>query len=40
MSAVARLDRYHFARQFKKATGLPPYQYVILRRLERAKLLL
>jgi AraC family transcriptional regulator len=25
------------ARQFKQATGLPPYQYVIMRRVERAK---
>src|SRR5262245_13011506 len=37
MAAVARLSVYHFARQFKKATGLPPHQYVILRRVERTK---
>src|SRR5262245_17424487 len=37
MAAAARLSPYHFARQFKHATGLPPYQYVILRRVERAK---
>ena len=37
MAAVARLSPYHFARQFKKATGLPPHQYVIVRRVERAK---
>jgi AraC family transcriptional regulator len=40
MAAVARLSVYHFARQFKVATGLPPHQYVILRRVERAKQLL
>ena len=40
MAAVARLSPYHFARQFKAATGLPPYQYVIARRVERAKGLL
>jgi AraC family transcriptional regulator len=40
MAAVARLSAYHFARQFKQATGLPPYQYVISRRVERAKQLL
>jgi AraC family transcriptional regulator len=34
------LSAYHFARQFKAATGLPPHQYVILRRVERAKQLL
>jgi AraC family transcriptional regulator len=37
MAAVARLSAYHFARQFKRATGLPPHQYLILRRVERAK---
>src|SRR5262245_56624502 len=37
IAAVARLRPYHFARQFKRATGLPPHQYVILRRVERAK---
>jgi len=40
MAAVARLSACHFARQFKVATGLPPHQYVILRRVERAKHLL
>src|SRR6516162_5064932 len=40
LAAVARLSVYHFARQFKAATGLPPYQYVIMRRVERAKELL
>jgi AraC family transcriptional regulator len=40
LAAVTRLSAYHFARQFKAATGLPPHQYVILRRVERAKQLL
>jgi AraC family transcriptional regulator len=40
LAAAARLSPYHFARQFKAATGLPPHQYVILRRVERAKHLL
>ena len=40
MAAVARLSLFHFARQFKAATGLPPHQYVIVRRVERARELL
>jgi AraC family transcriptional regulator len=40
MAAVVGLNLYHFARQFKAATGLPPHQYVIARRVERAKQLL
>jgi AraC family transcriptional regulator len=40
MAAAARLSVYHFARRFKAATGLPPHQYVIARRVERARQLL
>jgi AraC family transcriptional regulator len=40
LAAVARLSPYHFARQFKAATGLPPHQYVIVRRVKRAKQLM
>ena len=40
IAAVAGLNLYHFARQFRAAMGLPPYQYVITRRVERAKHLL
>jgi AraC family transcriptional regulator len=40
MAAVAHLSPYHFARQFKAATGLAPHQYVIARRVERAQHLL
>jgi AraC family transcriptional regulator len=40
MAAVVHLSPYHFARQFKAATGLPPHQYVIARRVERAQHLL
>jgi AraC family transcriptional regulator len=40
LAAVTRLSAYHFARQFKAAIGLPPHQYVIARRVERARQLL
>jgi AraC family transcriptional regulator len=40
MAAVARLSAYHFARQFKAATGQPPHRYVIMRRVDRAQQLL
>jgi AraC family transcriptional regulator len=40
MAAVAYLSPYHFARQFKSATGLPPHKYVVARRVERAQQLL
>jgi AraC family transcriptional regulator len=40
MAAAAHLSEYHFARQFKAATGVPPHQYVIERRVERAQQLL
>jgi AraC family transcriptional regulator len=40
MAAVVRLSPYHFVHQFKAATGLPPHQYVIVRRVERAQHLL
>jgi AraC family transcriptional regulator len=40
IAAVARLTPTYFVGQFKGATGLPPHQYVITRRVERAKQLL
>jgi AraC family transcriptional regulator len=40
MAAAAHLSPYHFARRFKAATGLPPHQYLIARRVERARHLL
>jgi AraC family transcriptional regulator len=40
MAAVARLSPNYFASQFQRATGLAPHQYVIGRRVERAKQLL
>ena len=40
MAAIARISPNYFAWQFKRATGLAPHQYVIARRVERAKQLL
>ena len=40
LAAVAYLSPYHFARLFKASTGFAPHQYVIGRRIERAKLFL
>jgi AraC family transcriptional regulator len=37
LAAVAHLSPYHFARQFKAATGLPPHRYLIALRIQRAK---
>jgi AraC family transcriptional regulator len=40
MADIARVSPNYFAWQFKRATGLPPHQYVLARRVERAKQLL
>jgi AraC family transcriptional regulator len=40
MAAVVCVSPYHFAHQFKAATGLPLHQYVIARRVARAQQLL
>jgi AraC family transcriptional regulator len=40
LAGVAHVSPYHFARLFKNSTGLPPHQYVIACRVERAKELL
>ena len=40
MAAEVALSPYYFARLFKQAAGISPHQYVIRRRVERAKQLL
>lgn len=40
LAQVAGLSPHRFAHNFKRATGLPPHQFVIHRRVERAKPLL
>lgn len=40
LAAAAGLSRFHFCRLFKKETGRSPWQYVLDRRVERARELL
>src|SRR5262249_19610045 len=40
LAALAGLSPSYFARAFKRSLGLPPHQYVLRRRIERAKELL
>jgi AraC family transcriptional regulator len=40
LAAVAMLSPYHFARTFKRTTGLAPHQFVTSRRVDRASQLL
>jgi AraC family transcriptional regulator len=43
LAEIARevgMSPYHFSRMFKLSTGLPPHQYIMRRRIERAKALL
>jgi AraC family transcriptional regulator len=40
LAGLAGMSRHHFSRAFKAATGLPPYEYLTRRRVERAKSLL
>lgn len=40
LAEVAGLSMYHFAKAFKQSTGAPPYQYVLERKIERARHLL
>src|SRR5687767_430823 len=40
ISAVAGLSQFHFARAFRKSTGLTPQQFLMRQRIERAKELL
>lgn len=40
LATVAHVSPFHFAREFKAATGQSPHRYVTQQRIERAKLLL
>lgn len=40
LAQVAGLSPFHFARQFKRSTGLAPHQFILRARVERARALL
>jgi transcriptional regulator GlxA family with amidase domain len=40
LAAVSAVSGAYFAREFKKAFGLPPHRYLLTRRIERATALL
>ncbi|PWB33672.1 AraC family transcriptional regulator [Pseudomonas sp. SDI] len=40
LAGLCNLSEYHFARMFRESFGLPPHQYVLARRLARARQLL
>jgi AraC family transcriptional regulator len=40
LASAAAMSPFHFSRSFKRATGLPPHQYLASRRIEMAKALL
>jgi AraC family transcriptional regulator len=40
LAGLCALSEYHFARMFRVSFGLPPHQYVLARRLSRARELL
>ena len=40
LAGLARLSEHHFCRTFKQSFGVPPHQYHVQQRMERAKVLL
>jgi AraC family transcriptional regulator len=40
LADCARLSQYHFARAFRRSTGMSPQRYVARRRIERAQYLM
>jgi AraC family transcriptional regulator len=40
LGAVVHMSPYHFARLFKRSTGMPPHRFVLHRRMQQARTLL
>ncbi len=40
LSALVHMSPYHFARLFKRSTGVPPHRYLLRRRIDEARALL
>lgn len=40
LAAVAKQSRFHFIRNFRECTGVTPYQYLLMLRVDKAKQLL
>jgi AraC family transcriptional regulator len=40
LAAIAQMSPYHFLRLFKQSLGVTPHQYILQRRIEKAKCLL
>lgn len=40
LANIAGISKYYFCRLFKQTTGIPPHQYIVRRRIEKAKELL
>jgi len=40
LGALVHMSPYHFARLFKRSTGMPPHRFVVRRRIDEARALL
>jgi len=40
LSALVHMSPYHFARLFKRSTGVPPHRFLVRRRIDEARTLL
>ena len=40
LSALVHMSPYHFARLFKRSTGVPPHRFLVRRRMDEARALL